>query len=388
MRRRDVVAELRARQAKVEAETGVPSEASRNAESGLGWFLQIVADACGKPYASVHMSSVLDELGFDSLTYNELAAGLEDAGVQVPENIVFASARDVAALYDLVMGGKRPAVSIEKRESKKAIGEDVESDDIKLPLPVQRLTKRGLATAQRLFYTRALQTKVRGEAYIPRHTNFIVAANHSSHLDMGAIKVALGDAGRDLASLAAADYFFRNKWRRAYFKNLTNLVPMERSGSIRKSLAIAENVLRNGRSLVLFPEGTRSRTGEMVDFLPSLGYLALHAEVGILPAYIEGAHDAMPVGATIPKKRDLGVCFGPFLTVDFLRQLTVGMSHQEAWRMCSALAQRIVENLRDGVTPRFDVASVRAAWNGENLGTLVPPPFRTRGRISTHRRSS
>ena len=48
--------------------------------------------------------------------------------------------------------------------------------------------------------------------------------------------------------------------------------------------------------------------------------------------------------------------------------------------MCSAITQRIIENLRDGVTPRFDVESVRAAWNGEKLGPLVPPPFRTRTR--------
>jgi long-chain acyl-CoA synthetase len=275
--------------------------------------------------------------------------------------------------------GRRHLPALERREGKKA--RDGESGDIRLPPALATLGKRGLAKAQRLFYTRALHTKVRGEAYIPQHTNFIVAANHSSHLDMGALKVALGDAGHDLASLAAADYFFSNKWRRAYFKNLTNLVPMERSGSVRKSLGIAERVLRNGKSLLLFPEGTRSRSGEMVDFLPSLGYLALHAQVGILPAYIEGAHAAMPVGATFPKQRDLGVFFGPFLTIDFLRQLTAGMSHQEAWRACSALAHRIIENLRDGITPRFDAESVRAAWNGEILKSLTPPPFRARRRL-------
>jgi long-chain acyl-CoA synthetase len=330
------------------------------------------------------MSSALDELGFDSLTFNELAAGLENASVHVPEGVVFASAHDVAALFDMVTG-KRHVTALEKRDGKKTV--DNEADDIKLPAPFARLGKRGLAKAQRLFYTRALSTKVRGEAYIPQHTNFIVAANHSSHLDMGALKVALGDAGHDLASLAAADYFFKNKWRRAYFKNLTNLVPMERSGSIRKSLGIAERVLRNGKSLVLFPEGTRSRTGEMVDFLPSLGYLALRADAGILPAYIEGAHAAMPVGATLPKKRDLGVYFGPFLTIDFLRQVTKGMAHQEAWRACSALTQRIVENLRDGVTPRFDVESVRAAWDGDKLGPLIPPPFRTLGCSNSGRTS-
>ena len=108
-----------------------------------------------------------------------------------------------------------------------------------------------------------------------------MAANHASHLDMGAIKVALGDAGQDLASMAAADYFFRGRYRRAYFKNFTNLVPMERSGSIRKSM---EKTLRGAQAraqLVVFPEGTRSVTGDLAEFLPSLGYLALRAEVGI-----------------------------------------------------------------------------------------------------------
>jgi long-chain acyl-CoA synthetase len=379
VKRREVVAELRRRHDKARADEG-GEESAR--DMGPAWFLEIVANACGKPFFEVHMSSRLDELGFDSLTYNELAAGLESAGVHVPEGVVFASAGDVSTLHDMVTG-KRGVGSLEKREGKKATKPGHEEGDITLPAPVANLGKRGLAQAQRLFYQRVLDTKVRGEAHVPQHTNFIVAANHSSHLDMGAVKVALGEAGKDLASLAAADYFFKNKWRRAYSSNLTNLVPMERSGSIRKSLAIAEEVLRRGKSLMLFPEGTRSRTGEMADFLPSLGYLAMHSDTGVLPAHIAGAHDAMPVGATLPKKRDLSVSFGPFLTIDFLRALVDGMPQQEGWRLCSALTQRIVENLRDGVTPRFDLETVRAAWDGNKLATLEPPPFKTRGRVRT-----
>jgi 1-acyl-sn-glycerol-3-phosphate acyltransferase len=108
----------------------------------------------------------------------------------------------------------------------------------------------------------------------------------------------------------------------------------------------------------------------MADFLPSLGYLALRAEAGVLPAYIRGTHESLPVGATIPRTRDLEVHFGPFLSIDFLRELIHGLSDKDSWRLCSGLTQRIVENLRDGVTTRFDVASVRAAWNGATLGPL------------------
>src|SRR6185436_2876941 len=130
--------------------------------------------------------------------------------------------------------------------------------DLHVPSAMATTGKRGLALAQRIFYRRVLNTKVTGTNHVPHHTHFIVAANHCSHLDMGLIKVALGNAGRDLTSLTAADYFFRNKYRRAYFKHFTNLVPMERTGSIRKSMDTAEGVLRQGRSMVVFPEGTRS----------------------------------------------------------------------------------------------------------------------------------
>src|SRR4029077_14454978 len=207
--------------------------------------------------------------------------------------------------------------------------------------------------------------------HVPQHTNFIVAANHSSHLDMGEIKVALGDAGEGLTSLAAADYFFRNRYRRAYFTHFPNLVPMERSGSIRKSMDTAHEVLRRGRSMVVFPEGTRSVTGEMADFLPSLGYLALRAEVGILPAHIAGSHEALPKGAALPRARELTVAFGPFLSPDWLTALTHGLPGQEAWRLASAFVQRVVENLRDGVATPLDVDAARAAWSGGVLGPIA-----------------
>jgi 1-acyl-sn-glycerol-3-phosphate acyltransferase len=136
--------------------------------------------------------------------------------------------------------------------------------------------------------------------------------------------------------------------------------------------------------MVVFPEGTRSLTGEMADFLPSLGYLALRAGSGILPAHISGTHEALPKGAAIPKGRDVTVSFGPFLSIDLLRELVAGLPQQEGWRLVAALCQRIVENLRDGVGTRIDVPSVRAAWTGEALGTITTA---ARGRLRSVPRS-
>ncbi|HTB61331.1 MAG TPA: lysophospholipid acyltransferase family protein, partial [Polyangia bacterium] len=184
-----------------------------------------------------------------------------------------------------------------------------------------------------------------------------------------------------LASMAAADYFFRNRYRRAYFKHFTNLVPMERSGSIRKSMDTTHEVLRRGRSMVVFPEGTRSVTGELAEFLPSLGYLALRAEVGILPAHIAGSFESLPKGTAIPRARELTVSFGPFLSFDWLTTLTKGLSAQESWRLVAAFTQRVVENLRDGVATALDADAARDAWDGRLLGPIAVRARSSRRRV-------
>jgi long-chain acyl-CoA synthetase len=369
VKRRDVVAGVQAARKKAEESSGALVAAVRADESAVAWLLDTVASVSGRRRADVALGSRFDQLGFDSLMYAELGSALESAGVTLPDNVDVTTLATVAELHELLARGHL----VGTRGRGAAAAADAGDGELRVPGAVSRVGKRGLALAQKLFYERALATRVRGENHVPRHTNFIVAANHASHLDMGVIKVALGDAGKELTSLAAADYFFRNKYRRAFFTHFTNLVPMERSGSIRKSMDTAEQVLRRGRNMVVFPEGTRSLTGTMTDFLPSLGYLAMRAEVGILPAHIAGAYEALPKGAAVPRARELVVTFGPFLGHEWLVTLTRGLPAQEAWRLSAAFTQRVVECLRDGITVPLDAEAARAAWNGETqtLGVIA-----------------
>jgi long-chain acyl-CoA synthetase len=365
VKRREVAAEIARLRKKAEETKGALAVASSD-RGQVGWLLDTIATVSGRKRADVQLGSRFGELGFDSLMYAELSSALESAGAVLPESVDVTTLGTVAELQELLARG--PVAAARKRAAGSATEEDGE---IHIPSPVSAAGKRGLALAQRLFYERVLETKVKGKTHIPQHTSFIVAANHASHLDMGAIKVALGDAGKDLASMAAADYFFRNRYRRAYFKHFTNLVPMERSGSIRKSMDTTHEVLRRGRSMVVFPEGTRSVTGELAEFLPSLGYLALRAEVGILPAHIAGSFESLPKGTAIPRARELTVSFGPFLSFDWLATLTKGLSAQESWRLVAAFTQRVVENLRDGVATALDADAARDAWDGRLLGPIA-----------------
>ena len=150
----------------------------------------------------------------------------------------------------------------------------------------------------------------------------LVVSNHASHLDMGLVKTALGEEGERLAALAARDYFFDTPLKRAYFENFTNLIPMEREGSLKASLRAAGEALRRGYHLLIFPEGTRSRDGELQPFFPTAGYLALSAGVDVLPVFLSGTFDAFKAGQKLPRRVPLEVHIGPAIPLARLRELS------------------------------------------------------------------
>jgi long-chain acyl-CoA synthetase len=243
-------------------------------------------------------------------------------------------------------------VDARARAVKRARTEDGEhrdgtrDDDIRVPKPLVQLGRRALRLGQRALYERMLDTRVTGKAFVPPFGGYIVAANHSSHLDMGLVKHALGESGPALVALAAKDYFFEDPVRRMYFENFTNLVPMERHGSLRESLRLAGEVVRDGYILLIFPEGTRSETGVMIDFKPSLGYLALANHCGILPMYLAGTHDAMPKGAFAPHRNAVVEArIGPFLTPEKVRALAAGHGKAESYRRIATHVEGIVRGL-------------------------------------------
>jgi long-chain acyl-CoA synthetase len=246
---------------------------------------------------------------------------------------------------------------------------EIERDDdtpLELPPALRDAAMQWLGRAQMGFYDRVLHTKVSGRAFIPHNRSTLVAANHASHLDMGLVKYALGSYGQGIVSLAAQDYFFEgNRWRKAYFENLTNLVPMSRSGSLRQSLRQAGELLDGGKTVLIFPEGTRSSDGSIQEFKPAVGYLTLHHGIDVLPVYLGGTHMALPKGATVLRRRDVVARIGPPLEIDHLRRLTSGMSPSDASRAVAELVRRAVVALSRGEV--LDISRM------ESLDEIPPP---------------
>jgi long-chain acyl-CoA synthetase len=219
---------------------------------------------------------------------------------------------------------------------------------ITVPNPLIRRGRKVLGWAQRQFYDRVMDVDLDGVEHIPQDTGFLIAANHASHLDAGLVKTALGPLGNRMAALAAQDYFFKSAWRRWYFENFTNLLPLERSGSFKSTMRRCLKALAGGTPLLIFPEGTRARDGKMAAFKPAIGYLALASRVPVLPMYLWGTYEAMPKGGLIvPMARRIGVVIGPAIPADLLGALTAGKDKHDAYRLASGCVELAVRALRE-----------------------------------------
>ncbi|MGI8556156.1 MAG: lysophospholipid acyltransferase family protein, partial [Pyrinomonadaceae bacterium] len=149
-------------------------------------------------------------------------------------------------------------------------------------------------------------------------------------------------------------------------------------GSLRQSLRHVTEILKEGYNTLIFPEGTRTLDGEIHEFKPIIGYLALNEKIGILPIYIWGTFEAFPKGMTIPAQKSLGAKVGAkvgrFLEYEELAAMTKGVPNTEAYSLIAARVQFEIENMRDNKRDKFDVASVRKKWKAERRKTRKQEP--------------
>ena len=143
---------------------------------------------------------------------------------------------------------------------------------------------------------------VHGREYLESvHGPAIFVANHSSHLDTPLILGSLPRRiTRNLAVGAAADYFFDSRALAATTSLLFNTFPVDRRGS-RRGRSLAAELVDDGWSLLLYPEGTRTVDGWLTAFKLGAAQLCAMKRVPVVPIALRGAFAAMPRGQRWPR---------------------------------------------------------------------------------------
>ncbi|MDC3397145.1 1-acyl-sn-glycerol-3-phosphate acyltransferase [Flavobacteriales bacterium] len=131
----------------------------------------------------------------------------------------------------------------------------------------------------------------------------IYVANHNSHLDgMSLMTIVPSHRIHLTHSVAAQDFFGNSGFRRWSMKNLVNAVLISRSKREADvdPVQLLDAMIRQGHSLILFPEGTRGVPGVMADFKRGVGHLASrHPDVPVIPVYLDGLYRNLPKGRSI-----------------------------------------------------------------------------------------
>lgn len=141
---------------------------------------------------------------------------------------------------------------------------------------------------------------------------FVLVSNHTSHFDAPLILAALPHRLRQRTIIAAAaDYFYKVQALGALASLAIGTVPFDREEGSRDSLDRCKEGIRRGWSVLLFPEGTRSRSGELGEFKKGAAYMSIDCHCSALPIRIEGAYDILPKGASFPRSGKVKVRFGP-----------------------------------------------------------------------------
>lgn len=126
-----------------------------------------------------------------------------------------------------------------------------------------------------------------GRYNVPAQGAFIIASNHLSWTDIPLIPLHLR---RKVVYMAKEEYFYS---RLAWLVRFLGAFPVKRGEGDRQALRTAEEQLKKGNILVIFPEGTRSRSRTMAQAHAGMGMIALRTGVPVVPVAIWGSENSL-----------------------------------------------------------------------------------------------
>ncbi len=284
------------------------------------------------------------DLGFDSMERVELVVDLErELGIDMDEKVV-SQVYTVRELVDTirqaqgsVAGGPRPSLP----------GWDAvlasEPDDPNVLAVLNSgwflalgwfVVGKFVALLMRIFF----RLRVSGKDKLPRKGPFILSPNHQSFLDGPVVATQIPwRLFKDMFYVGTSEIF--GKGILNFIGRSFKLVPVDPDSNLVNAMRAGAYGLKQGKNLVLYPEGERSIDGTPKTFKKGAAILATHLNVPIYPVAIEGFYDAWPRGRKFPRLSHLSVRFG-----DPIQPPAAEKNSEETYRqLTQQLRERVVE---------------------------------------------
>jgi 1-acyl-sn-glycerol-3-phosphate acyltransferase len=187
---------------------------------------------------------------------------------------------------------------------------------------------------------------ISGTEHLPAKPPFILIGNHTSHLDALTLASALPwRLRRSAFPIAAGDVFFETPVASIFSAMMLNALPMWRKRCGPHAMKeLRDRLLGDPAIYVLFPEGTRSRDGQLGRFKPGIGMLVAGAAVPVIPCHLAGAHLAFPPNGKLPRPVPLRLRIGP------AREYSALPNGRESWQQIATELEADVSALAGAPT--------------------------------------
>jgi long-chain acyl-CoA synthetase len=293
--------------------SGAPPPATSAGTDRLG---QLIARYAGR--TDVSALTTIEELGFSSLDRVELMVALEDAFQTRIDETAFAEARNLGELRSLVDRSSTTGT---------APAEPVDFPAWNRSWPARTIRRLSLPTWILPLSRAFAWLHVDGREHLDSIEGPVMfAANHQSHMDAPVILAALPARFRYRIAIAMAKEFFQPHFHPAQHGRIAwstnslnyylatlffNAFPLpQREAGARQTLRYIGEVLADGFSILIFPEGRRSEKGEIDRFRPGIGMIGSRLRVPIIPVRLKGLENVLPPSRWVARPGRVRVAFG------------------------------------------------------------------------------
>lgn len=267
----------------------VPKSAIDSKE--LQTIIDFIAQQIGADvYPEDHL---MDDLALDSLSKVTLLVYLENTfGIKIQEEalVKFERIRD---LSDYIIKNKI------KHQHEKINWNKILKERINFNLPKPGVSFTFSNFSYNTLFRSFFRLKKHGAENVPEGP-CIIAPNHQSILDGFLVAASLKRATMRKTFIYAKEHHWQSSFKR-FLARKNNVILMDINKDVKESLQKMAEVLRKGKKLIIFPEGTRSTDGEMNAFKQTFAILSKELNIPIVPVAIKGTYDAFPTGKSFPK---------------------------------------------------------------------------------------
>lgn len=237
------------------------------------------------------------DLGLDSLDIVELIAFIEKTfGVDIHEED-FSKIKTVEQLcvYVKEKGGDYREGEINWQK--------IFDEPIECEMPKSATATKVIKLMTAPIFSTYFKLKKEGQENISRGP-VIYAGNHQSFLDAFALNQILPNSVIENTYYLAISIYFQSFFKKKLAEH-GNILVIDINKNLKETLKIMAKVLKEGKNIVIFPEGARTRDGELQEFKKAFAILSKELNVPVVPFGIKGAYDKMPYGTKFPKSGEI-----------------------------------------------------------------------------------